>query len=204
VRPSAELTEVANLVGRGSTTARSPGGRVSRGRPFAIGDVLGFERPPRRRTSIELVAHDHDFSLLPQSWAHPLRRLPSDPPDKRRRQAICPSALHVHQPLRRHPPDLLPLPRRPRHRLAADDVEAHPDCPPRRRRKARRLRRPEGLTRAATAYPTTASSSSAIAAGATSTPPGRPPRGASVRTSSPARAQISIPAAASHGFRPRS
>ena len=119
-----------------------------------------------------------------------------DQPRPRRRQAVRLSALRLHQPLRRHPPHLLRLPRRPRHRVAADGLEEHLDCPSRRRRQTRRVHRPEGLT--------TASSSSAIAAGATRTPAGRPSAAGSERTSRPARAQISIPAAASHGLSPRS
>ena len=81
-----------------------------------------------------------------------------------------------------------------RHRVAADGLEEHLRRPPRRRRQARRLHRPEGVI--------TASSSSTIAFGAASTPAGRPSAAGSERTSRPARAQISIPAAASHGLRP--
>ena len=72
----------------------------------------------------EWQLRDHDrVSAGAGPRPHPLRRLPLHQPGAARREGLRVSALHVLQPVARHPRDLHRPPRSPRHRVAV--VEDH-------------------------------------------------------------------------------
>ena len=67
---------------------------------------------PGRKHTRAIVLLDWQRAICDQApaaapGAHPLRRVPADQPREGHRHAVRVSALHVHQPLRRHPPRLL-------------------------------------------------------------------------------------------------